>query len=207
MGCEQKNDRFFVLAGLFMGFATFTKLEATGYLVVNALAFVDLLFLIGGNTVKEKALKFLKFFVPGGGIYLIYFLYRCFHGLRQGQGRFGWDFAWDHWNRVPLILEKFLGNVFLSGNWNILWFLLLVSLIVYRRTNAKRLSVKYLLLCCLAYFGVYFAVALFTPNFVSFDGLCSSYTVSRVILHFFPLCPILIILLNCPKTRQDRKGP
>jgi len=195
-GYETERDQFFILAGLFAGFATFTKLEALGYFFVNSLAFLFLLFKMKRCGLKEKMVKFLKFIVPGIGIFLFYYLYKHIHNIGQGQGRFLFDFNWQNLARIKVILWRFLEDFFLSGNWNILWFLLAVSLFVRRASITKNFQTKILLLLLLLYLGFYFIIALFTANFISIAGSHSYTVLSRLILHFFPLCPLLIVFLN-----------
>ena len=196
MSHEMKNDRFIILAGLFSGFATFTKLEAAGYLIVNSLALLFLLSNVKKYCWKDKIVKFLKFIIPSVGIYLFFILYKLFHHIAPDQGRFLFDFNWGHLIRIKIIFQQFLGNLFLSGNWNILWFLLIISLIARREKIVKTFQTKFFTLLLFLYFGLYFMIALFTSNF---GGITALEGLSRLILHFFPLCPLLIVYLNYPK--------
>jgi len=174
-------------------------LEALGYYFANSLAFLFFLSMMKEGDLSQKLKKFLKFIIPSMGIFLFYYLYKHFHNIGQGQGRFLFDFAWQNFDRINIIFLRFFKNFFLSGNWNILWFLLAVSLFVRRANIAKSFQTKFLLLILFLYLGLYFVVSLFTPNFVSIAGSHSYTALSRLILHFFPLCPILIVFLNYTK--------
>ena len=202
IGFEKKMDQFFILAGLFAGIATFVKLEALGYYFVNSLVLLFLISTIKQCSLKEKIAKFLKFIIPSLGILVLYYFYKHSHHIGQDQGRFLFDFTLQNLGRIKVILRRFSEDFFLSGNWNILWVLLAVSLFVRRASIAKSFQAKTILLFLLLYVGFYFVVALFTPNFISIAGSHSQTVLSRLILHFFPLCPLLVVFLNSSNEKK-----
>lgn len=207
-GYARGDDRFFILAGLFAGFAVFTKVEAVGYLFINSLAFLYLLSKMRTCCLRDKTMKLLKFIVPGIGVYLFFHLYKVFHYIGLNQERFRFDFTWRSLARIRIIFERFMENLFLSGNWNILWFLLVISLFACRAKFVKSLPAKFFILILFLYFGFYFVIALFTQNFISIAGSHTYTVLSRLILHFFPLCPLAIIFLNYARSEKqlEKKG-
>ena len=193
---NKNNDRFFIFAGINAGFATFTKLEAVGYLFLQALALLGLLSCTKRRGLRKKANQFLKFIVPGLGIYLIYAFYKQMHHIRLGQNRFSLEITARNFQRVGPITQRFFEELFLSGNWNILWFILIISLVVHRARVMRSILAIYVGGVLFLYLGFYFIVALATPNFVSIAGSHSYTVLSRIILHFFPLCVLGIIFAN-----------
>ena len=84
-------------------------------------------------------------------------------------------------------------NLFLSGNWNLLWsFLIIAALVSWKQK--KPLIVRFFGFVLAMFFTRCFLYALFSKSFVylaryNLDNL------SRFLLHFYPLCPVLIGLL------------
>jgi len=199
---QNKDSPFLILAALFAGFATFTKLEGTAFLGIYSILFLILNFSPKLTTLKEKLINSAKFFLPSFGICLTYHAYKIWHNvLKEGSGivdKTKLDFTWDKLNLVLGILGGFFNNMIFSGNWNIVWFVALLSLIQFKgmKTNNEG---KLVFLSLLLFFGLYFFVALLTVNYVWIAGIQSSTTLSRLILHFYPLSVLLIILLNYPK--------
>jgi len=105
---------------------------------------------------------------------------------------------------IPEILNTFLQNLLYSGNWGVVWFLVLLSLTQLKRKQIK-VETWLILLSLLLFFGLYFAIALLTVNYVWIAGENSPMTLSRLLLHFYPLSAILIILLNYPNQSPQRE--
>ncbi len=204
---NSKVNGFLILAGLFAGFATFTKLEGTAFLGVYFIIFSMINFPSKTFSIKEKLVNTMKFCIPSFGISFTFHIYKVWNKvLLEGPGivdKTRIDLTWEKISLIPQILTSFLRNLLLSGNWNIIWLLALLSSIhlVKKRKNAE---IRLILLSLILFFGLYIGVAVLTINYVWIAGAKSSTTLSRLILHFFPLSVLLIILLNYSGSPQKR---
>jgi len=202
-----KNDNLLLLAALFSGFTTFTKLEGTGYLFIHTFLTCFILWNDSNNTLRKKWKKFLKFIIPSYSICLLYHFYKSTIALEKLSGRTKFVFTLEHLNRIPIILKEFSGNLFFTGNWNLIWLILIFSLLSHTKKIKTRTETRLLLLTLLMFFSLYFSIALFTSSFISIAGAESPTVLSRVFLHFFPLAPLLIITLNYPHSTKKEKTP
>ncbi|MBN1870702.1 MAG: hypothetical protein JW847_09020 [Candidatus Omnitrophica bacterium] len=204
---KNQISAFLVLAGLFAGFATFTKLEGTAFLGIYLVLLAVILIQQNNSSGKEKLKNAAKFCIPGIGICAVFHIYKIWnHILKEGQGNIdktGLELTWQKFGLIPQIIAKFLQDLFLSGNWNIVWILAFLSLVQFTRKR-KAFEAKIIFFSLLLFFGLYIAVAVLTTNYIWIAGVQSSTTLSRLILHFFPLSVLLIILLNYPGTSRDR---
>lgn len=200
---NKKDDAFLILASFYAGFATFTKLEGIPYLFICTALFLLVLFRQKITSFKENAFKFLKFTVPAFSICAFFNLYKALENFPvRASSRMG--FSQEHLSRIPIILKKFAEDLFLSANWNIIWFLLAVSLIINAVKIKRKFEIRFLCVALMMFFGLYFSLALFTTEFKWISGSHSITTLSRLILHSFPLAPLLIILLNYPKNPLEK---
>lgn len=195
---NKKNDGFLILASLYAGFATFIKLEGTPYLLICTALFFLVLLHQKTDSVRKNIIKFLKFTIPSFGICLFFYLYKILEKFPLPREKSHIDFTWEHLRRITIILKSFSNDLFLSGNWDIIWFLLVLSLALNFSKIKKMIEVRLLLTTLVMFFGLYFLLSLFTTEFIYISGTKSSTGLSRLILHFFPLAPLLIILLNYP---------
>jgi hypothetical protein len=187
----KRDDNLLLLASLFAGFTTFVKLEGTGYLVIHTMLLIFILAQKKKRPSHEKLKDFLAFILPSYGICLLYHGYKFFIKIAALAGRTNPVLTPDQWLRIPVILKEFTINLFLSGNWNLIWFLLLISLIKSYRDIKKHPHLKLMLLTLSMFFGIYLIIPMTTSTLIDHPTL-----LSRVLLHFFPLAPILIILIN-----------
>ncbi|MCK5012577.1 MAG: hypothetical protein KAS66_02055 [Candidatus Omnitrophica bacterium] len=197
----RKEDSYLFLASLFAGLASFTKVEGAFYFIIY---FILLIFLLSDNTtypLKKKVRSFVKFAIPCLTIFLFFFLYKA-HAEITLVERAGYDFSLENLNRLPVIIEAFIRNLFLSGNWSIVWLILILSIVHIERI-IKIKQVRLLLLCLLLYFGILFVIFLMTPIYywISYDKAYG--VLARLILHFYPISALLIILLNCPLSAKN----
>ncbi len=199
----RKDRTFLFLAGLYAGFATFTKLEGVLYLLIYFILLLVVLVYRKTN-LKTSIKQLLTFAIPGTGIFLFYFIYRLIRiGLVSDlAGRKDLDltyihinFSWDQIGKACLILQKFFENLFFTGNWNLLWLLFFLSLFNVKNLKA-RFEVWLFLLALGLLLGSYFLAFLLTQHASWITE--SDTALSRALLHFFPLTVILIVLLNAP---------
>jgi len=192
---QKKAVSFLILAGLYAGITTFTKLEGTGYLVIHTLMVIFILWRNSALSLGGKVKEFFKFAIPSYAICLIYHFYKINLGISGMEGRIEFAISPEHLSRLPVIMSDFASILFLSGNWNIIWFLLCISLLFHCKIFWHSMALKLLAFPLLMFFVIYFTFLTFTSAEmvnVSFGLL------SRVILHFYPLSVLLIILLNDP---------
>lgn len=191
---ESRKDAFLVIASLLGGMGALVKLEGLAYFFIFAALVVFLVFFSKRNSCKEKIKLSLKFLLPGLSIYGFFYFYKMIHKI-PAIGRVFFDFEWRHLNRLSDIGTVFFNNLFLSGNWNIVWFILglsLTNLTILRKHRDAQIILSALIL----FFIFYGSLALFTSNFHWLAGEQSYISLPRVFLHFFSFAPLLIVLLN-----------
>ena len=198
----KRADSYLIMASLFAGLASFTKVEGVFYFAIYFILLIIFLFDSKSYSLKTKVNKFLKFAIPCLSIFLFYFLYKIGTHTILVE-RTGYDFSFEKLNRVPVVFEAFARNLFLSGNWGVVWLLLILSLINLERI-IKIKQIRLLLLCLLMYFGIHFAVFLMTPIYYWISNDKAYGVLARLILHFYPISTLLIILLNCPLNSADQ---
>jgi hypothetical protein len=195
---KNKDMTFLLLAGFFSGFTTFIKLEATAYWIIHVAIFLLILMRNFAEFRSRIIPTVMSFFLPSGGICVLYYLYKVMNRIAVDQGRFHLALGQNIGARLGTIAHEYLTNMFLSGNWGLVWLLLLVSFVKIK-DSLKRKELTYLLLSLGAYLLLYFIVTLVSTNFISLAGEESPTVLSRILLHFFPLAVISIILLNAPR--------
>ena len=209
----KRHNAFLVLASLFAGFATFVKLEGTGYLILLLLIVIFDLAKINFYSLKQKGYVFLKFVLPSGTICLFYHICKFFliYQFSTKNCNMRYDFDWTHlainitWdmvNRIPIIIGEFIKNFYLTGNWHFIWLLLVISLVNFRKCKSSS-EIRTLLISLLIFLLANFSLFLFTQHYVWIAK--SDCLLSRSLLHFFPLSTLLIILLNFPGKRKNKE--
>lgn len=195
---RQGHDSWLILASLFSGLTTFIKLEGTEYLLIHTIL---CLIILSRNTTynfQKKFFKFLKFVVPGYSICLFYNLYKLSAGAWETEGRIRFVASPQSFNRLPAILKALGHTLFMGGNWNLLWVVLIISLASYTQRARRDEDINLLQTALGLFIGLYIIFFTFTSASVNYP-----YTLPRVVLHFFPLCPLLIILLNYPTQKTS----
>lgn len=203
----RRNDGYLLLAGLFSGFTTFTKLEGSGYIMIHTLLFLTILYKQGHFCSKVAIRSLKKFLIPSYGILMIYFFCRSYLGVSFLQGpkdlrETGLGLTLLNFDRIPIIIKVFIDHVFILWNWNIIWFFLIVSLLYQIKIRRLEIEEKMLLLSILLFFGFYFGAAYMTNHFISIAGKDNFTVLSRVFLHFYPLSVLLVMLVNCPRAQK-----
>ena len=194
---RKQNDAFLLLASLFAGIMTFTKLEGYGYLLVHLFLVVFILWINKRIPVLEKVKKTFQFIIPSGAIYLFYVVCKMLESV-QGDPKAKLDFSSSLAGRIVPLIETFGRFLFLEGHWNILWFILLISLttLFFRKLRMEEALIG---LALVMFFGLLFCAGLFTASFNALGGSYAFMDLTRLILHFFPLSIWLIVLLNAPE--------
>lgn len=201
---KKKEPVYLILASLFGGITSFVKLEGTGYLLVHILLLMTILAQERALTIIEKFKTFLKFVIPSLSICLSFHIYRYLSlagkassdNLSFNLYTLGLDPATNYLQRLKIVLGKIGQNLFFSNNWNILWLILVISLLRLNRKNFS-FEVKLLCLTLILVAGIYLPAFTLTQHYYWITQ--TSDVLSRCILHIFPLVPTLIILINFPK--------
>lgn len=209
---QSQRDSWLYLAGVFSGFTTFIKQEGIGYLILHAILCIFIIRVVKQLRLPERFKLFLKFLLPGSAVALIYILYKKFILLPQlpsvTPGTLNFDinnlaisFGGEQFSRVLIVLWRFAEDLFLTGNWSLIWPLLGVSLLSLIGQKIRQ-EVKILLIGLIFYFTVYAIGFAFTQHYT---WIADGYTAaSRCVLHFFPLAVLLIIFILAPaKSRQE----
>lgn len=202
------DDAFLLIAGLFAGFATFTKLEGTILIFVYTALIVLLFMKKRSGSFKAMFGRYLKFAAPAFGMCTFYSIYRMAARIPPTPDKGNVEIGLASFGRIPLIVKAFWEDIFFTGCWNIIWFLLAVSILANLKRIKTRPEARFILAALLLFFGAYFLIGMFTGSFRYIGGSGTSTTLSRLILHFFPLATMLIALLNTPdRPKAPERAP
>lgn len=194
-----KCASFLFIASLFAGFSTFTKLEGTAYLLIFLIILLIILFKDRVSRLNDKLRYFLIFSIPSFTIAISFHIYKILHNaMKDGQGHIDkthFEVSFDKIKLIPQVLSSYIEDLFFSGNWNILWGALIISLILSIKKR-QSFETHLILFSLILFFGLYACTAIFSSNFIWIAGELNITTLSRLILHFFPLAVILIIFIN-----------
>lgn len=194
---KENDPGLLVLASLFSGFMTFVKLEGTLYLGLHTLFFVFLLVEINRYTLKEKSANLLTFVIPSYGIAGVFHLYKMIAGITGMEERLGLTLRSDLLQRSQIIIKDLAQTFFFSGNWNMLWVVLLVGILTDWSRVKQDHEIRLLVALLGMFLIVYILFFLFTPIHIDYYNIYNA--LSRIILHFFPLVTWIIILLFYPQ--------
>lgn len=192
-----------VLAGIMAGLATSVKLDATGYILVLSLILIVIL-LNNKSKMKQKIKDFLIFTTPSFFILLFFNIYKMFVVEPQVPQITGEKLSFDLYSvklkldieflvRFKTVMARIFDNLFMSGNWNIIWLLFLISLLNLRK-RWNSFEIKLLLIALIAFFGLQAAGYTFTQYYYWISDTNTS--LSRHLLCHFPVVVVLIVLLN-----------
>ncbi len=192
----KKDDAFLILASLYAGFATFIKLEGTAYLLIHTAIFFLILLHEKKGSFRKNLNKILKFAIPSFGICFLHNFHKILTKVSPQKIHF--DFTLSSLERTPTIFKIPAENMFLSGNWNIIWFLLALSLVINFAKIKKNVEIRLLFIAMVLFFEINFLYFLLTDSYKWISILTIGEPLTRLILHFFHLATMLIILLNYP---------
>lgn len=210
---NKKNSLpFLILAALFSGFTSFTKLEGAGYLFIHLILLVGILLHQRHISIFNKIKNLLIFSIPSLSICLFFHIYR-YLSLKQTTTQPLPDS--DAFNlyqlkisispvlieRLGVVLQKFITNMFFTNNWGIVFLIFILSLLRPKKKNITP-EIKFLLLGLFSFFFIYVSAYTLTQHFYWIAH--TEDVLSRCILHFFPLIPVLIILINFAQMEDGR---
>ena len=184
----EKEARFLYLAAILAGIGAFIKREGTAYIVVYGIL-LGLMLMHDKLSTRDRLKAGAKFLLPCLLIALIFPVFKFVHQA-DSQGVL-FDLSWRNLGRVPVIAGQFFWNFFLSGNWNLTWALL-VLICLLPATRKPHPIFKWLMTGISLFTGLLFLLFLLTNAF--FWIAERDTTLSRLILHFFPLATIAVFL-------------
>ena len=201
------QDGYLILAGVFMGLMSFVKLEGQPYLLIHIFSFVLMIVLFRQSRLsyKEWLLKGAKFIMPGLCLLLPFVLLKKIEQIAP-PGKFEIVPIWENANAVPGLLKTFFKYLFVEGNWNVLWLIMLVSYINLPSVIRKK-EIIFLTIVLAAFFGFYLFLGVVTSySETAFNEVYSRIDVTRLVLHFYPLAVWLIVLLNGSEKNLMKKS-
>jgi len=184
---REPGYRLLILAGLFSGFATFVKFEGTAYWLIHIALLVKILMDQKDLSLNQKVKSFFLFsgpsFVLTAGFYIVKAIFQA------PLGKHFIAFNIDVFHRPLIIAKTFLIYTFPNSDWNIIWFLLLLSYIS-SWGKEKSPETRLLSLSLFMFFGLYFLAALLTSEYAWLAGPAAADVLPRLFLHFFPLADL-----------------
>jgi hypothetical protein len=203
---EKQDNRFLLLSVLFLGFLPWIKKE--GILLLSVSYFIFFLFLSlqkGGATLRGKLVGMWPYLAVPVLISGPWFIFKKIAQIGSNVDQTPYLPAFDVLvQRLNGIRQIFFEKMFLSGNWNILWFLfILVAVIYFRKILAG--NSRYLFLSVLLNLGALVAVYLFTH---SYRFLLDGTTLNRNMLTFIPtvvLCVAVPVSFEAVRKRRKSK--
>jgi len=193
---QEKEDRFLYLAAILAGMGTFVKREGLAYLIIYSILFVLMLFGGQGKVKQDNRFKIgMKFFLPSMTLAMFFPIFKFTHHVNSQGVLF--NLSWCTFSRIPVILSQIFFDFFLSGNWNLVWGLLFLRLLFPSHRDSHPL-LKWLITAIALFVGLLFSLFLFSNAF--FWIAERDTTLSRLILHFFPLATMALVLRPFPRS-------
>ena len=183
----KKERSLFYLSSIFTGLALWTKVDGIVLLFVNLIC----LFFLGLSNIKNTIIKTKLFFIYilipliiAGPWYLIVALLRfpSVH-IRIGPSLLS---IFTDFKRLPILGSRFLQEALSFSDWNILWFIFLLLLILcFARLFNNH---KFLFINTLLQLGLYAFIVVIDVDY--YRAIWNS--LSRLMIHLVPLIFILI---------------
>lgn len=177
---------------VFSGLTILVKLEGTIYAAIHA--FLLGVLMHGMKFSKGERLRnFCLLVTILLAFYLPFYAFKKSLGITAMSNRLLPQVTPAIGGRVWTILTAFHDALIVKGSWGLLWpFLGVCILKGYHRVGAMK-EIRLILLSIGIFMFAYIVFFLFTST-----EICYGTTLSRVILHFYPLCPMAIALLVFP---------
>lgn len=189
LGIEKKNTRMIVLSGVVFALAASVKREGVVYELIGLILLITYYH-------QRFRMHFLRsaaaFLVP---LMVVKIIFNVFKQQNHISGL--WTMG-KYFDLPPNLLKSSflavkigLDNLFLSGNWGLLWFAL-VAIWSVQYLDAKRFPIKFLRLSLILFVVNYLLVSVFVKDFIPACLCLAKDPASRILLHFFWVCPVLI---------------
>lgn len=188
---KNRDTGVLITAALLTGMASFIKLEGIMYLFIHILLVG---FLCWQGPQRPRLRQWLSagiFAAVSGGILLFYSAYKWSAGI--STVRYAAPDAGGILSRMPAAFDAFTDALLWTPNWNITWIWLFFSLTFHLPLIRSDARVRFFSLALILFLGAHFAVSVVLG--IS-QNIISPFTISRLLLHFFALVPVLIVLIN-----------
>ncbi len=193
-GLNKRRVAFIILGGLMAAFAVSVKFEGTVYALLGGIILCRFIFAKEFFDTKFALKAIAAYFLPIIGTEINLHIYKFHYGIVESLNH-EHDPAFFHQGAYILSMSRvFADNFFLSGNWNILWPLLIIMYWANGK-DQKTFMIKFFSFALSIFLGFFLLAVPLTNLFAYHANTSSIGTVSRLILHFYPLCPLLIALL------------
>ncbi|MGE0266947.1 MAG: hypothetical protein AB7S78_00645 [Candidatus Omnitrophota bacterium] len=188
---EKRQWVFLILVALLAGFGTFVKLEGVLYMVILSGLVFYLILRDQNEDLPAKVKTMLCFAIPCWSIFFLYYCFKDFNGISTvnyiNPGLSGVFSRFNH------SFFSFADALFFTANWNIFWGWLLFSIAFNLQTVRANRNIQLWLVILFLYVGFHFGLSFL----LGISGhMLSPFTISRLFLHFFPLVPLLVVLIN-----------
>lgn len=195
---RRQNLAVLTLAGLCAGLCICVKTEGIAYWALNAVLCLYLLKFMPKLSFKQRVRSWVIFLLPGMIFYVLHAWFVSSQGFILAEGRYAFRENIELLGRLGHIASNYVHAIFLSNNWTMLWAVLVVSLLFFGREVFKDFEARFYGLVILLTFAMFLTVDILTHNIVSHDTI-----LSRVMLHFYPVMPMLIIQLHARFFRRE----
>lgn len=177
---ESRKKKDLILSAIFFGIASWVKMEALFFIVSALLIFSYYLF--SNRTAESQLKKILKFLL---GVLIViwpilFFNFKYRLGISNVEPGMGFH---------PEIFKNLFESLFISGNWNIWWFIVLMIFIINIKDifTDKKLLFGWLYLFIVL--GEFMAVYLFTNDY---QYAVNQTAISRNIITLLPITVFLV---------------
>ena len=186
---KERGTPFLIISAIALGMAGWTKNEGLAIVFLNFIILISFLTFVKNLDLKEKA---KQFFVYAGTILLFVLPWEIFkksykfpvsHDQMPQISK-----LLENFERLPVIIIKFYEKMFFSGNWQLLWLLVLLTIIFYFRKvfSPPRIYLLSALILNLLLLGfIYYSTR-------SYGFLLDGTTLNRNLLLFSPLAVFFI---------------
>lgn len=189
---------FLFLGGILFSGASLFKLESSVYSFLTILLWRFIFQTQGKDFLKT----ILIFSLPSIGILLCHSIFCSIRGFRDESTVIKFLGVNGFFERVCNTFLTLYNQFFVSWNWNILWGILL-GLFIFNFQNRRLMSECRTFGLFLGMFVGYLLLAsIFTDRYRILGGSDAYQTLPRMILHFYPLVPALIVFLFASMERD-----
>jgi len=196
-GVHSRAISFIILGGLMSAFGASVKLEGIEYFVLELIVLCRFIFAKEFFDPRFALKSFGGYVLPFILVEANFLFFKAHYGITELSNQ-EHQFVFFQQGLLAYIFTiamALVDNFFLSGNWSILWFFLIV-MVLANGGYQKSFAIQFFSFALGIFFVCFGVTVPFTELFVYYTDRSSMDTLARVLLHFYPLCPILIGLLT-----------
>jgi hypothetical protein len=183
------------VAGFLGGFAAFSKVEGSLYLgIIYLISFI--LLSKPFTSIKVFTANSLKFITPSLTIFAYVQAFRVINNIHFNK-RAKVFFDVNLMENFNNFIGKLFISVFLSGDWNILFLIFMISFFYLSKSKHQK-HLKLILLTIGLFTSLLTGLATLTGSSIWLGGIEWYQVLPRLLLHFFPFIPLFIVLAHAP---------